>query len=453
MTFPRAADGHLAAWMAHPRRKPLILRGARQTGKTTAVRALGESCPLFLELNLERHEDLALVRSCRSPDELLTRLEVRENVKGIPPGSLLFLDEVQEHLDALRWLRFFYEDRPELAVVAAGSLLEVRLREESLPFPVGRVEFLRMEPLTYLEFLRATGEERLAEELELAYVDAKEVAPSLHELAMERLREFLLVGGLPEAVDVWASTRNLVDVGAVHRALRQAYVEDLLKYRVRAGTRHLEMVLASAPEHYGSRFKLRHLVPGEKDRPIREALTLLEQAMVVHRAKPTVAKTPPLVPRSRAAQKLLPLDMGLALAEMGVRSENLADRPVESILGGRVAEAFVGVQLLAAHPDEPRSFFFWTREGGSTLNAEVDFVVPSAAGILPVEVKAGAAGSLKSMHQFLSDAETTTGVRLSSSAGKTEQLETTMTDGRVLRYGLRSVPLYLAELVASRGIG
>jgi predicted AAA+ superfamily ATPase len=332
-------------------------------------------------------------------------------------------------------------------------LLEVRLRKESLPFPVGRVEFLRLEPLTFLEFLRATDQERLAEELEHAFELGEEVAPSLHDLSLEQLRAFLLVGGLPEAVDVWRSTRSLAEVGTVHRALRQAYSEDLLKYRVRGDTRYLEAVLANAPAHYGSRFKVRHLVPGEKDKAIAEALSLLEQAMVLYRARPTSARTVPLVPRLRAARKLLPLDIGLALTELGVRPESLAGKPVEAVLGGRIAEAFVVILLLAAHADQPRSLFFWTREGGSTSNAEVDFIVPARDGVLPIEVKAGASGSLKSMHRFLADAGVDTGVRLSSSPGKTERLEAGLGDGRVLRYRLRSVPIYLTELVASRGIG
>ncbi len=449
MTFPRTADDRLRTWFAHPRRKPLILRGARQTGKTTAVRRLGEGSSLFLELNLERHDDLSLVRTCRSAEELLRRLETRANLKSIPDGALLFLDEIQEHPDALKWLRFFYEDRPDLAVVAAGSLLEVRLRDEPLPFPVGRVEFLRLEPLTFLEFLRAADDGRLAEDLEQAFDSNEGVESSLHELGMERLREFLLVGGLPEAVDVWASTKSAVEVGAVHGALRQAYAEDLLKYRIPGGTRHLETVLAAAPAHYGSRFKIRQLASGEKDKPVAKALELLEQAMVLYRATPTAARTLPLVPRARAARKLLPLDIGLALSELDVRPEHLAGKPVESILDGRIAEAFVGVQLLAAHPDRARALSFWTREGGSSSNAEVDYLVPSPEGVIPVEVKAGVAGSLKSLHQYLLEAEVDLGVRLSSAPGGLENLRAKLNDGRVLSYRLRSCPLYLAELVGA----
>lgn len=452
MTFPRSADERLAAWFAHRRRKPLILRGARQTGKTTAVRRLGERAPLLVELNLERPDDLALVRRCRSAAELLERLETRANLAELPRNAILFLDEIQEYPEALKWLRFFFEDRPGLAVVAAGSLLEVRLRREALPFPVGRVEFLRLEPLTFLEFLRATDAARLADDLEQAFDDGGPVAESLHELAMDRFREFLLVGGLPEAVDVWQSSSSYSEVGMVHTALRQAYAEDLLKYRVGGTTRYLEVVLAGAPAHYGARFKVRQLAPGEKDKPVTEALDLLEQAMILFRVRPTASRSLPLVPRRRAAHKLLPLDIGLALSELGVRPEHLAGKPVESILDGRIAEAVVGIQLLASNPEGPRQLSFWTREGGARSNAQVDYLVPTAGGVVPVEVKAGASGSLKSMHQFLAGGEHDVGVRLSSARGGLEQLEVGLGDGRTLTYRLRSVPLYLAELVARRSI-
>lgn len=452
MTFSRDADDLLAAWFAHPRRKPLILRGARQTGKTTAVRHLGERAPLCLELNLERHVDLGLVRTCHSAEQLLERLQQKHNLVSVPRDALLFLDEIQEHPEALQWLRFLHEDHPGIAVVAAGSLLEVRLRNETLPFPVGRVEFLRLEPLTFLEFLRATGDRRLADDLGQSFGNPSGVEDGLHHLAMERFRQFLLVGGLPEAVEVWRSTRNLVEVRRVHDALRQAYAEDLLRYGTRGATRHLELVLANAPAHYGSRFKIRNLAPGERDKPLAKALRLLEQAMVLFRATPTSAKSLPLVARKGAARKLLPLDIGLALSQLEVLPEHIAGRAVDSLLGGRLAEALVGIQLLAANPERPRALSFWTREGGAKSSAEVDYLLPTARGVLPVEVKSGAAGSLRSLHRYLAEAEWKLGIRLSSAPGGSEDLKVDLGAGRILSYRLLSIPLYLAELVPLRGV-
>jgi uncharacterized protein len=447
MPFPRSADRQLSAWFSRPGRKALILRGARQTGKTTAVRRLGQEAPCYLELNLERHGDLALVRTCQSAEQLLERLQQRHDLVDLPANTLLFLDEVQEHAPALGWLRFLHEDHPKIAVVAAGSLLEVRLRDAPLPFPVGRVEFLRLEPLTFLEFLRVTGGGRLATDLEQAFLAGGVVDGGLHDLAMERLRRFLLVGGLPEAVEAWRASENLVEVRRVHDALRQAYAEDLLKYGTRTGIHTLETVLASAPAFFGTRYKVRNLGPGERDVPLTRALELLERAMVIHRVVPTASHTLPFIPRARAARKLLPLDIGLALSQLGVRVEQLVGRACETLLEGRIAEAFVGVQLLAANPEQPRALYFWTREGRAKSNAEVDYLISGSSGVLPVEVKSGAAGSLKSLHQFLAHAGLEEGVRLSATPGAVEDLEVKLSGGASLRYRLRSLPLYLAELL------
>ena len=447
MFFSRNADQRLRAWFRHPARKPLVLRGARQTGKTTAVRRLAATVPHFFELNLERHADLALVRSCRSGSDLVARLQQVNNLSSVPANTLIFLDEIQEHAEALKWLRFFYEDTPELAVIASGSLLEVRLRDETLPFPVGRVEFLRLEPLTFLEFLEATEADRIANDLRKSFATAEGVDPGLHILAMERFREFLLVGGMPEAVGAWLTSRSLPEVERVHGALVQAYREDLLKYRVRAGTRYLEVVLDAAPAHYGARFRVRNLAPGERDRPLTEALHMLEKAMIIYRVRPTSSKSLPLVSRSRAAHKLIPLDIGLALAQLGVRPEQLDGEAIETLMAGRLAEAFTGVQLLAASPERDRALSFWTREGKAKSNAEVDYLVPSPDGVLPVEVKSGAAGSLKSMHQFLAGSTGKLGVRLSAKPGGLEDLVVKLPSGKRLEYRLLTLPVYLAELV------
>ena len=447
MSFTRNADHLLLHWYKGQKRKPLVLRGARQTGKTTAVRKLAEAAPHFIELNLERYEDLALVRSCRSGRELLERLQQANDLVAIPSNTLIFLDEIQEHPDALKWLRFFFEDTPELAVVAAGSLLEVRLRDEVLSFPVGRVEFLRVEPLTFLEFLRATDASRLADDLRESFAAVSGLNPGLHALAMEYFRKFLLVGGLPEAVSTWCTSQSLPQVKRVHGALMQAYREDLLKYRVKIGTRYLEAILDGAPAHYGARFRVRNLSPGEKDRPLAEAMHLLEQAMVLYRVRPTASKTLPLISRSRAAHKLLPLDIGLALTQLDVRSEHLEEQAIETLIDGRLAEAFVGIQLLSAYPESHRQLSFWTREGKARSNAEVDYLVSTSGGVLPVEVKSGAPGSLKSLHQFLANSKSRLGIRLSAQPGGLEVLAVTLPNGERLEYKLLTLPLYLAEML------
>lgn len=445
MTFPRHANAQLARWYASPRRKPLILRGARQVGKSTAVQTLAGEVPLLLELNLERYEDLSLIRSCRSAAELVQRLEQHHNVTTLPPGTLIFLDEIQEHPEALSWLRFFYEDRPDLAVVAAGSLLEVRLRTHAMPMPVGRVEHLRIEPLSFGEFLVATGDDRIATDLTEAADRSNGIPEGLHTLAMERLRSFLLVGGLPEAVGVWRSTKNLVEVAHVHRSLDQTYREDLLKYGRSNRITHLQHVLERAPAHYGARFKMRTLAGEDKTRPVSEALSLLEQAMVLYSVSPTSSTAIPLVPRPKAAKKLLPLDIGLALSQLDIRAEQLAGPNVESLLGGRVAEAFVGIQLLNRHVRESRALSYWIREKGRQSTAEVDYLIPTPSGLMPIEVKSGATGRIRSLFSYLTASGGHEAVRLFASSGGTEQVTMPNGSGQRIRCTLRSMPLYMVE--------
>jgi len=439
----RTIDQVLDKWSRDPDRKPLILRGARQTGKSSSVRAFGERFSLFLEVDLERHSDLALVRACSSPTELLEALRARQNVSRLPDRSLLFLDEIQESPDAIQWLRFFKEEHPELFVIGAGSLLELRLEERGFSFPVGRVTFRTLHPFSFLEFVRATGREVLAE----ALLAAEPAAPrrALHEQAMETLREYLLVGGMPEAVARWTDRRDPATVREVHADLLQAFAEDIHKYRGVRDLAYLEAAFENLHHHYGQRFKYQDFAPGYRSQLMKTALGRFEAAMLVTRVWPTSSLQLPLRIRPKSAPKLLPLDVGLALHSMGVPFGGPIGRPVADLLDGRAAEMFVGQQLLAAQAGPREALHFWVRETAHA-NAEVDYLIAGPGVPVPVEVKAGAAGTLRSIHQFLSRAETDTALRLSSSMRADESHEVKV-GGRVLRYRLLSLPLYLAETI------
>ena len=443
MYLHRHIDAVLLAWTAEEDRKPLVLRGARQTGKTAAVRRLGEHFDLFLELNLERFEDLGLVRSCRSAGELLTALAARHNLGRFPPRTLLFLDEIQESPEAVGWLRFFREDHPELFVVAAGSLLEVRLEERGFSFPVGRVTFRVLRPFTFFEFLGANGRDVLAGHLEDWAREGRPIPPALHEQALELLRDYLLVGGMPEAVARWAAERNPVAVRGVHRDLLQALAEDLQRFGSLREVGYLEAAFENLRHHVGLRFRYENFAPGYKSQLMKNALSKLEAALLVHRVLPTSSLALPLRERTRSAAKLLPLDVGLALYTFGSGFETARALTLSQVLDRRVTEIFVGQQLLASSQGFPGDLYFWVSESAHG-NAEVDYLVPLAGRPVPVEVKSTAAGSLKSLHQFLARAGLSTGVRLHSGLPADERLEVRMPEG-TLDYRLLSVPIYLAE--------
>jgi predicted AAA+ superfamily ATPase len=443
--FSRHIDAILQAWAAEADRKPLVLRGARQTGKTAAVRRLAEPFDLFLELNLERFEDLSLVRSCRSADQLLTALAARHNLERFPPRTLLFLDEIQESPEAVGWLRFFREDHPDLFVVAAGSLLEVRLQERGFSFPVGRVTFRVLRPFTFFEFLAANGRDVLAGHLAAAVSERRPIPPALHDQALDLLRDYLLVGGMPEAVARWVAEHNPVAVRGVHRDLVQALAEDLQRFGNLREVGYLEAAFENLRHHVGLRFRYENFAPGYKSQLMKNALSKLEAALLIHRVLPTSSLALPLQERTRSAAKLLPLDVGLALYTFGSGFETARALPLSQVLDGRVAEIFVGQQLLAAAPGFPGDLFFWVSESSSS-NAEVDYLVPIGGRPVPVEVKSAAAGSLKSLHQFLARAGLGDGIRLHTGLPADERLEVRMPEGS-LAYRLHSLPVYLAEML------
>ncbi|MBI4704691.1 MAG: ATP-binding protein [Deltaproteobacteria bacterium] len=443
--FARAIDAELLAWVNAPDRKPLVLRGARQTGKTAAVRQLGQQFDLFIELNLERYEDRRLVDACRSAGELLVALQVRHNVARCPPRTLLFLDEVQESTNAVQWLRFLYEDHPELAVVAAGSLMEVRLQERGFSFPVGRVTFRYLHPFSFGEFLAAVGKDVLGARLHDAAVSLCPLPASLHDESLALLRDYLLVGGMPEAVRRWALDRSPVAVRQVHADLVQAFAEDLHKYRGVRDLAYLEAAFDHLRHHYGRRFKYESFAPGFPSHQMKTALGRLEGAMVCRRIWPTSSVSLPLQIRARAAPKLLPLDVGLALASLAVPFLDLHLSRLDDLLDGRVAEIVVGSELLAGRVRTDEPILFWASESARGA-AEIDYLAAGATGLLPVEVKAGAGGSLKSLHQFLWRSGLKAGVRLYSGPLADERLQVAMPGG-TLCYRLVSLPLYLAAIV------
>jgi predicted AAA+ superfamily ATPase len=443
MYLPRSIDATLLAWSRDADPKPLVLRGARQTGKTEAVRRLAEHFDLFLELNLERFEDLSLVRSCRSADELLTALAARHNLERFPARTLLFLDEIQESAEAVAWLRFLREDHPQLFVVAAGSLLEVRLQERGFSFPVGRVTFRVLRPFTFFEFLAANGRDVLARQLAAAVSEGQPIAPAIHEQALELLRDYLLVGGMPEAVARWVAERNPAAVRSVHRDLVQALAEDLQRFGNLREVGYLEAAFDNLRHHVGLRFRYENFAPGYRSQLMKNALAKLEAALLIHRALPTSSQALPLRERPRSAAKLLPLDIGLALYTLGSGFETTRSLPLGQVLDGRIAEIFAGQQLLASAPGFPGELFFWVSES-SHSNAEVDYLIPIGGQPVPVEVKSAAAGSLKSLHQFLWRAGLSTGIRLHTGRFADERLKVQMPEGE-LSYRLLSLPVYLAE--------
>lgn len=445
--FHRNIEKDLQEWKERPGRKPLILRGARQTGKTTVVREFASGFDVFVELNLEKDPIRRIFAEVRDIGRVIESIEGVCNRRIIPGRTLLFLDEIQNSVSAVKLLRFFHEESPDLHVIAAGSLLEVRMKTEGWSFPVGRVEFLYLYPATFDEFLAARGEGILLESM-LKMRVGRETPPPVHERLTELLLDYMAVGGMPEAVAGFAAGGGVSTARSCHEALSSSFKEDFGKYARGAGVERLKSVWERVPFEAGRRIKYSRLAGIEsRSREASEALDILHDAMLIERIYPTTRTGPPLVPKPKAAPKAQTLDIGLVTHALGLTREQLRQSLVSSGFSGGLAEAFAGQELLASGCRQRGPLFFWIREEKDAVS-ELDFLVQSGGRVLPVEVKSGSQGSLKSLHQFLRRGGGSLGIRLYAGTLRLDEHAVAMPDRAQLRYRLLSVPLYLAFRLA-----
>lgn len=448
----RSVATWLIEWYSKRNRKPLILRGARQVGKTFAVRDAARqlNVPLF-EINLERHTRLDTVFQTLDVKKILQECELvcGTGIDGKKPG-ILFFDEIQAVPSALPALRYFFEEMPSLAVVAAGSLLEFALSRHSFSMPVGRIEFVFLGPMTFEEFLVARGEDRLVHYIERFQIgDA--MSPTVHERMLDHVREFMMVGGMPEAVREYTETGSLAPVRGVHESIIETYRSDFSKFAALDDLALFRRVFDYVPAAIGRKFKYVNVDPVSRARQVRNAFTLLAQAGVVIPVTHTSASGIPLSAESEEGVfKPLFLDIGLMNASCGIGGLSIDQfRSKKFIYEGGMAEQFVGQHLLHGSAGTKPSLHYWLREGKSN-NAEVDYVIQAEGEIVPIEVKAGKAGTLKSLLRFMADKSRTIALRFDLSTPSSMQIDFPIPgpvpQGRV-RGTLLSLPLYLVGQV------
>lgn len=443
----------LENWARAADRKPLIVRGARQVGKSTLIRmfAAQHHRPL-LEVNLERHPEIGSIFESMDPKTILAQIEALPSMPRATAASILFLDEVQAVPAAIAALRYFYEEHGELPVIAAGSLMEFALAERRLTMPVGRVRYLHMGPMVFTEFLEALGESRLQEAV-VAYEPGAELGPVVHKRLIDLLRRYYFAGGMPAAVDVLARTGKLVEVSAVHTDLVATYRDDFQKYARSRNLARMQHVLEFAARNVGTKVKYANVLRDAHSSAIRQDIELLAMARVVSKVLHTPASGLPLqADADESVYKLLFLDVGLMNAICGLTWKTLSSRSdVELVNEGAIAEQFVGQHLLEMLADAPsRELTYWLRDGRSS-NAEVDFVAAIEGRIVPIEVKAGARGSLRSLHQFVAEKHVPLAVRFDTNPPSRQTITATVqTAGGAMQveYELVSLPLYLVERVA-----
>ena len=443
----------LGNWLHTPRRKPLIVRGARQVGKSTMVELFAKGTGRDLRVvNLERHPDLAGAFASNDPTAILNRLDALSD-EPLSKGGILFLDEIQSAPAAIASLRYFYEELPDQPVVAAGSLMEFAFADHAFPMPVGRVDYLNVGPMTFTEFLRATGKKGLAraiDEFEWPPQDDTSIPAVIHERLLEQLRVYQLVGGMPEAVQVYADSGSLRAVGSIHASIVDTYRDDFPKYAPRRDMTRMLRVFNFAARQPGRKVKYSNVSPDDQSSTIRRDIDLLAMARVVAKVTHSACSGLPLqADLKESVFKLVFLDVGLMNAICGVGWETLAGKSaIELVNAGTSAEQFVGQHLqylLAPRPN--RELTYWLREGRAN-NAEVDYVVELGGRIVPVEVKAGRAGVLRSLHQFVAEKRPPVAVRFDALTPNVQSVATEVTSkGKLkrIRYRLLSLPLYLVE--------
>ena len=440
----------LRKWLDKNNRKPIVIRGARQVGKSTLVRIFAETQNLALaEINLERYPDLVSAFSQKDPASLLNLLEALPGINSITDDSLLFLDEIQAIPEAIPALRYFYEEMRQLPLVAAGSLLEFALSDHQFSMPVGRVEYLHMGPMVFTEFLDALDESKLSS-IVRTYEIADELHPVIHNRLKDLLRTYFFVGGMPEAVATYAKSKRLKDVSDVHNSIIETYREDFPKYIGSRNLPRIQHVFNFTARNVGKKVKYSQFSRGDKSATIRGDIELLCMARVISKVIHSHCSGLPLqADIEENIFKLLFLDVGLmnAIGGLGWNTiSNIAE--AELINEGTIAEQFIGQHLQDSLSSSPnRELTYWLREGRAS-NAEVDYVLALNGKIIPIEVKSGASGSLKSLHQFVGEKGAPVAVRFDSGLPSTQRVVTRIRNADKtidLDYKLISLPLYLVE--------
>ncbi len=440
MKLKREIWEHLEAWKGRKRRKPLILRGARQVGKTTVVKDFAQRYQHNIILNLEKPDDLRYFKDYTNTSKLIDALFYEH---GIPirekEQTLLFIDEIQESPEAIALLRYFYEDEPALSIIAAGSLLEHAMAKVK-SFPVGRVEFLYMSPLNFSEYLSAKGQGR----------EALETIPipgyATHFLK-EAFHEYAMIGGMPEVVSEYIESGSIASLPIIYEGIWAAYRNDVEKYAPnKQEGRVIAHIMNTAATHLDERVKFaRFGNSAYASREVGEAFRNLQAARIIQLIYPTTDKEPPLSPDLKKRPRLQFLDTGLINHDLGIHPNFLTIDDLSKAYKGRLIPHLITQELISLQQITSKLPHFWVREKAQS-SAEVDLVIQHQQKIIPIEIKSGATGSLKSLHQFIDACDHPYAVRI---YGGEFRIEEHLTPGNKKPYYLMNLPYYLGTQLSA----
>ena len=410
----RTIQDSLVAWAKASKRKPLLIRGARQIGKTFVVRQLAERFENFVEVNFELSPHYQQCFSNLDPNYIINMIQLLSKQSIQPGKTLLFFDEIQNCPEALQALRYFKEKLPELHVLAAGSLLEFTLYQENISMPVGRIEYLYMYPCTFQEYLLNTGEHRLVDFL--ADVTLHETIPTvIHDKLLSLFRAYMAVGGMPEVMSAFIDTPDYHTVQRLQNSILRTYHDDFGKYANLSQHKYLQSVFEKAPGLVGTQVQYTKIAPEYRSRELKQAINLLEYAGILKRIYASTASGLPLSATQNDKKfKFSFLDVGLVQRVSGLETALLQAPDLIKLNDGQLAEQVVAQEIMAYQdPFSPSRVYFWARDKRGA-QAEIDYVVNVKSMILPIEVKSGATGKLKSLRLFMQEKSSPVGVKIST---------------------------------------
>lgn len=431
--FRRNIISKLEAWKQDKKHKPLILRGARQVGKTTVVNEFSSQFDNYLYFNLERNENAKLFEMEIPLDDLVNMLYAGVGKVKKEGTTLVFIDEIQNSPKTIALLRYFYEQRPDLYVIAAGSLLE-NLVDVKVSFPVGRVQYLALRPCSFSEFLGAIGKNNL-----LAVLSQKaEYTVAFHEQLMHLFNQYTIVGGMPEAVQQYAETQDVIGIEDVYETLVQAYKDDSEKYvRGNKLTDVVRFVLSYGWAFSGETITLGNFAnSGYKSREVGEAFRLLEKAMLLELIYPVSSTQLPIIPETKRMPKLIWFDTGLVNYQAGIRKEIIGSTDMVDSWRGHIAEQITAQELLTLDDRVGQHRSFWAKPNNG---AEVDFIFTHNSKLYPIEVKSGTNAHLRSLQVFMDSSEVNIAIRIWSKPYSIDKVKTI--HGK--EFTLINLPFYL----------
>jgi uncharacterized protein len=442
----RFAAGELDSWLKGSNRKPMVIRGARQVGKTWLVRDFAKRNKYeLIEINLEKSPGFADLFSVNNPQKIIKNIEAALNIKIRLESSCLFLDEIQAAPELFSKLRWFKEDMPGLPVIAAGSLLEFAFNKYAHSMPVGRIMYLHLEPLSFFEFILASGNDALYEKM--SSFSLGDVLPQpLHTKGMELYQEYCLIGGMPESIQTWIEGNDLNACIKIQQDLLSTFRDDFHKYGGEMDARLLNRILLSVAEQLSNKFVYSMVDPSVQTNIIKKALLMMFQAKLCSKVTHTSGNGLPLGAESNEKFfKALMVDVGLVSAQLGMSPEKYLKPDMITLSNkGGIAEQFVGQQLRAAQsPLNDPQLYYWQRTGGRL--GEIDYIIQHGNQIIPIEVKSGATGAMKSLHHFMAEKKLSLAIRVNVNPAVIEDISVKTNLGQDAKYRLVSIPLYLAE--------